>query len=58
MSRENGILDLVMKGEWFEKIKSGEKRVEYREIKKSWAARIYENGKQENFNIFGSNFLK
>lgn len=46
MSKENGVLDLVMISEWFEKIKSGEKKVEYREIKKSWASRIYENGKQ------------
>lgn len=46
MSKENGVLDLVMKHHWFDKIKSGEKTVEYREIKKSWAARIYENGKQ------------
>ena len=46
MSKENGVLDLVMKHHWFDKIKSGEKTVEYREIKKSWAARMYENGKQ------------
>lgn len=46
MSKENGILDLVLKSEWFEKIKNGEKNIEYREIKKSWASRIYENGKQ------------
>lgn len=26
MSKENKILDLVVKGEWFDKIKSGEKR--------------------------------
>lgn len=45
MSKENGVLDLVMKSEWFNKIKNGEKTIEYREIKKSWASRIYENGK-------------
>ena len=47
MSRENGILDLVMKGEWFEKIKSGEKNIEYREVKKSWASRIFQTVKDE-----------
>lgn len=41
MSKENGVLDLVLKAEWFEKIKSGEKTVEYREVKKYWGERLY-----------------
>ena len=45
MSKANGVLDLVMKNEWFDKIKAGEKRIEYREVKKSWASKIYEKGK-------------
>lgn len=28
MSQQDGILDLVVKGEWFDKIKSGEKTAE------------------------------
>lgn len=42
MSRANGVLDLVLIAEWFEKIKSGEKTTEFREVKKSWASRIFE----------------
>lgn len=42
MSKENGVLDLVLKSEWFDKIKNGKKTVEYREVKKSWATRIFE----------------
>ena len=34
MSKANGVLDLVMKNEWFDKIKAGEKKIEYREVKK------------------------
>lgn len=45
MSKANGVLDLVMKNVWFDKIKAGEKKIEYREVKKSWASKIYENGK-------------
>ena len=41
MSKDNLILDLVLKSEWFDKIKSGEKTVEYRELKPYWQKRIY-----------------
>ena len=41
MSKANGVLDLVMKNVWFDKIKAGEKKIEYREVKKSWASKIY-----------------
>lgn len=41
MSKENGVLDLVLKAEWFEKIKNGEKNIEYREVKRYWANRLY-----------------
>lgn len=30
-----------LKKEWYEKIKSGEKTIEYRELKEYWAKRIY-----------------
>ena len=41
MSKDNLMLDLVLKSEWFDKIKSGEKTVEYRELKPYWQKRIY-----------------
>lgn len=40
MSKENKILDLVVKGEWFDKIKSGEKTHEYRLANTYWYTRI------------------
>ena len=40
MSKENKILDLVVKGEWFDKIKSGEKTHEYRLANTYWHNRI------------------
>ena len=40
MSKENKILDLVVKGEWFDKIKSGEKTHEYRLANTYWHTRI------------------
>lgn len=33
-------LRFVLKGVWFDKIKSGEKRIEYREVKPYWDKRI------------------
>ena len=41
MSKENGVLDLVMKAEWYDKIKSGKKSIEYREVKKYWGERMF-----------------
>lgn len=41
MSKENKVLDLVMKSVWFEKIKNGEKNIEYREVKKYWGERMF-----------------
>lgn len=40
MSKENKILDLVVKGEWFDKIKSGEKTHEFRERNRYWDQRL------------------
>lgn len=40
MSKQDGILDLVVKGEWFDKIKSGEKTHEYRLANTYWYTRI------------------
>ena len=63
MSRENGILNLVLKYEWYDKIESGEKITEYRDFEK-WGEKIhkgnykfvrfnrgYKNPKQMLFNI-------
>lgn len=41
MSKENGVLDLVLTAHWFEKIKSGKKTIEYREVKKYWGERMF-----------------
>lgn len=35
------ILDLVMKGYWYDKIKIGHKKCEYREIKEYWKKRLF-----------------
>lgn len=40
MSKQDGILDLVVKGEWFDKIKSGKKSHEFREINGYWEQRL------------------
>lgn len=40
MSKQDGILDLVVKGEWFDKIKSGEKTHEFRERNGYWEQRL------------------
>ena len=40
MSKQDGILDLVLKGEWFDKIKSGEKTHEFRERNRYWNQRL------------------
>lgn len=35
------ILDLVLKGHWYDLIKSGRKTYEYREIKPYWTKRLF-----------------
>lgn len=35
------ILDLVLKGHWYDLIKSGQKKCEYREIKPYWTKRLF-----------------
>ena len=35
------MLIFPLKKEWYEKIKSGEKTVEYREVKDYWTTRLY-----------------
>lgn len=44
------ILDLVLKKKWFDMIKDGDKREEYREIKPYWTKRLVDsNGNFKNF---------
>lgn len=40
MSKKDKILHLVLKREWFEKIKSGEKKTEYRAFSPYWNKRF------------------
>ena len=40
MTREQIMLIFPLKKEWYEKIRSGEKTVEYREVKPYWTRRI------------------
>jgi ASC-1-like (ASCH) protein len=35
------MLIFPLKKEWFDKIKSGEKTIEYREVKPYWSKRLY-----------------
>lgn len=37
------MLIFTLKKEWYEKIKSGEKTIEYREVKPYWKIRFYHN---------------
>lgn len=41
---EKKVLTLSVKKLWFDKIVSGEKKEEYREIKSYWVARLFYNG--------------
>lgn len=41
---EKKVLTLSVKKEWFDLIKAGEKREEYREIKPYWVARLFYDG--------------
>jgi len=41
------MLIFPMKKEWYEKIKSGEKTIEYREVKPYWTVRIFNDLKRE-----------
>ena len=41
------MLIFPMKKEWYEKIKSGEKTIEYREVKSYWTVRIFNDLKRE-----------
>jgi hypothetical protein len=46
------MLSFPLKKEWYDKIKSGEKTVEYREVKPYWTRRIM------NFKFYWAQFIK
>ena len=48
------MLIFPLKKEWYEKIRSGEKRIEYREVKPYWTVRI-ENELGEDYKEFAAN---
>jgi hypothetical protein len=50
------ILYLTLKKKWFDLIKSGEKKIEYREIKPYWTKRLCENGLKREDRHFGWGF--
>lgn len=54
------MLIFPLKKEWYEKIKSGEKTVEYREVKDYWTKRLYKWCKQqwESINVFDGIIMK
>ncbi|PIO07908.1 hypothetical protein COU59_02525 [Candidatus Pacearchaeota archaeon CG10_big_fil_rev_8_21_14_0_10_34_12] len=46
------VLHLTLHKKWFDEIKSGKKKEEYREIKPYWINRLFDNkGKPKNFDI-------
>ena len=56
------ILNLTLKKKWFDLIASGKKKIEYREIKKYWIQRLFNNNGREfrpyDFIIFRNGYKK
>lgn len=50
------MLIFPLKKEWYEKIKSGEKTIEYREVKPYWTKRICSKLSKEFERRFGTHF--
>lgn len=52
------ILDLPLKAKWYEMIESGNKKEEYREIKKYWIGRLAKCGGHNSYGLkkLGYNF--
>lgn len=50
------MLIFPLKKEWYEKIKSGEKTIEYREVKQYWSKRIYSELSKEFERRFNHKF--
>jgi hypothetical protein len=47
------ILDLPLKAKWYEMIESGNKKEEYREIKKYWIGRLAKCGGRNSYEKTG-----
>ena len=51
------MLIFPLKKQWYEKIKSGEKTIEYREVKDYWSKRFYREMVKRLVNVFGNRAL-
>lgn len=51
------MLIFTLKKQWYEKIKSGEKTIEYREAKPYWTKRLYSETKKQIYAEYGSKGL-
>lgn len=51
------MLTFPLKKQWYEKIKSGEKTIEYREAKPYWTKRLYSETKKQIYAEYGSKGL-
>lgn len=51
------MLIFPLKKEWYEKIKSGEKEIEYREVKPYWTKRIATTLFAQMYSLFPSDFV-
>ena len=51
------MLIFPLKKQWYEKIKSGEKTIEYREAKPYWTKRLYSETKKQIYAEYGSKVL-
>lgn len=51
------MLIFPLKKQWYEKIKSGEKTIEYREAKPYWTKRLYSETKKQLYAEYGSKGL-
>jgi len=50
------MLIFPLKKEWYEKIKSGEKTIEYREVKPYWTKRLWHEGGSLTFNTISYDY--
>ena len=42
-------LKIIIKAEYFDQIKAGTKKIEYRDITPFWTSRLYNNGKKREY---------
>ena len=52
MKKEKAVLKIVIKGQWFDEIASGEKDIEYREQTQFWISRLYDkDGNKRHYDV-------